>query len=142
MRLVHLKTDHFGENSLTSFTVSFLLTRTHADQFGSFLVSQILTVFHTLNLRHKRALGSKNFQSSDNLKQIICFLNEPASYQEYGKLPQVLYKGRRRQNCPCSQPGMYYAPVDISQTVMGESPNCLLLSGIELGENPDHVILP
>ena len=30
-------------------------------------------------------------------------------------------------------------PVDISGTVMGESPDCLLLSGTVVSENPDHV---
>ncbi len=30
-------------------------------------------------------------------------------------------------------------PVDISGTVVGESPDCLLLSETVVGENPDHV---
>ncbi len=30
-------------------------------------------------------------------------------------------------------------PVDISGTVVGESPDCLLLSGTVVGENLDHV---
>ena len=30
-------------------------------------------------------------------------------------------------------------PVDISGTVSGESPDCLLLSGTVVGENQDHV---
>ncbi len=30
-------------------------------------------------------------------------------------------------------------PVDISGTVMGESPDCLLLSGTVVSENQDHV---
>ncbi len=31
------------------------------------------------------------------------------------------------------------SPVDISGTVVGESPDCLLLFGTVVGENPDHV---
>ncbi len=31
------------------------------------------------------------------------------------------------------------SPADISGTVVGESPDCLLLSGAVVGENPDHV---
>ncbi len=30
-------------------------------------------------------------------------------------------------------------PVDIFGTVVGESPDCLLLSGTVVGENPDYV---
>ncbi len=30
-------------------------------------------------------------------------------------------------------------PVDIFGTVVGENPDCLLLSGTVVGENPDHV---
>ncbi len=33
----------------------------------------------------------------------------------------------------------WYIPVEISGTVMGESPDCLLLSGTVVGENLDHV---
>ncbi len=32
-----------------------------------------------------------------------------------------------------------YIPVDISGTVVGESPDCLLLSETVVGENQDHV---
>ncbi len=38
-----------------------------------------------------------------------------------------------------SLPHIIVYPVDISGTVTGESPNCLLLSGTVVGENPDHV---
>ena len=31
------------------------------------------------------------------------------------------------------------SPLDIFGTVVGESPDCLLLSGTVVGENPDHV---
>ncbi len=34
---------------------------------------------------------------------------------------------------------MLSIPVDISGTVVGASPDCLLLSGMVVGENPDHV---
>ncbi len=33
----------------------------------------------------------------------------------------------------------YSNPVDNFGTVVGESPDCLLLSGTVVGENPDHV---
>ncbi len=32
-----------------------------------------------------------------------------------------------------------YLPVDNFGTVVGENPDCLLLSGTVVGENPDHV---
>ena len=32
-----------------------------------------------------------------------------------------------------------YDPVDNFGTVVGENPDCLLLSGTVVGENPDHV---
>ena len=35
--------------------------------------------------------------------------------------------------------GWSRSPVDIFGTVVGESPDCLLLSGSVVGENPDHV---
>ena len=34
---------------------------------------------------------------------------------------------------------MFAHPVDISGTVVGESPECLLLSSTVVGENPGHV---
>ena len=34
---------------------------------------------------------------------------------------------------------MLHIPVDIFGTVVGESPDCLLLSGTVVGENPDYV---
>ncbi len=33
----------------------------------------------------------------------------------------------------------YLIPVDNFGTVVGENPDCLLLSGTVVGENPDHV---
>ena len=34
---------------------------------------------------------------------------------------------------------MFHYPVDNFGTVVGENPDCLLLSGTVVGENPDHV---
>ncbi len=71
MRLVHLKTGHFGEKMLTSYMVLFLITRTTAHPLWSSLVCDILIVVHTFNLRHERASSSKYFQRSDWLNYVI-----------------------------------------------------------------------
>ncbi len=71
MRLVHLKTGHFGEKKITSYTLLFVITITPGDQLWSYLVFSIWMAVHTFNLRHERALGCKYFQSSDNLNHII-----------------------------------------------------------------------
>ena len=72
MRLVHLKTGHFGEKKMGSYVVLFLINKTPADQIWSSLVCDMLTVVHNFTLRQEGASGSKYFQSSDRLNHIIC----------------------------------------------------------------------
>ncbi len=71
VRLVHLKTGHFGEKILTSYVILFLITRTAAGPLWSSLVCDNLMVVHIFNLRHERASGSKYFQRSERLNHIM-----------------------------------------------------------------------
>ncbi len=72
MRLVHLKTGHFGEKNLTSYTAFFLITRIPIDEKRRFLACDILMMAYSFNLRHERASSSKYFQSSYTFNNIIC----------------------------------------------------------------------
>ena len=69
MRLVHLKTGHFGGKVLTSYMVFLLITRTAAGPLWNSLVCDILMVGH--NLRREKASSFKYFHSSDRLNHII-----------------------------------------------------------------------
>ncbi len=71
MRLVHLKTGHFGEKILTSYMVLFPITRNPADYLLSSLVCNILKDVHTFSLRYERPFDSEYFQKSDRLNHII-----------------------------------------------------------------------
>ncbi len=71
MRLVHLKTGHFGEKIIIALKEALALIEVPIDKAESSNLCNILRVVFTFHLRHVGSLGSKYCWSFGKLNRMI-----------------------------------------------------------------------